>query len=74
MIQGVSCNDANLKPYWSRVMYRREDDCQREGIPFRSKIDISCDFVATFQAPLGTIRVIHLVDAWYMNRRLIDRE
>ena len=57
---------------WKHEVYRREDDCQREGIPFRSKIDISCDFVAAFQAPLGTSRVFHLVDAWYMNGRLID--
>jgi len=57
---------------WKHDVYRRKDDCARAGIFFRSKIDIACDFITTFQAPVGTERVFHLMDAWYMNRRLIE--
>jgi len=57
---------------WKHDVYRRKDDCDHAGISFRSKIDIACDFVATFQAPEGAERVCHLADSWYMNGRLIE--
>jgi len=57
---------------WKHEVYRRKDDCEQAGITFRSKIDIACDFAATFQSPAGTGRVFHLADSWYMNGRLIE--
>lgn len=57
---------------WKQAIYRREEDCRRSNMEFRSKVDMAAEFIRTFQAPAGSSRVCHLVDSWYMNSTMMD--
>lgn len=57
---------------WRQELYRREEDCRRSAVAFRSKVDIACQMAASFQAPAGAGRVVHLADSWYVNSKLAE--
>lgn len=50
-------------------LYRQEQVCQEEQLPFRSKIDLAEEIIRGFEPVSGT-RPHVLVDAWYTCKRL----
>jgi hypothetical protein len=50
-------------------MYRTKATCQKERVPFKSKVDLACDSITSFE-PLEGEQVHVLVDAWYTCQRL----
>lgn len=53
-------------------LYRKQDYCRDENIPYRSKIDLACQIIEDYKPPAGT-RLCVLVDRWYANKRLINK-
>lgn len=49
-------------------MYRQQAVCEREGVPFHSKVDLAVQVIQTFQPQPDTHTHV-LTDAWYTNRR-----
>lgn len=45
-------------------MYRQQQVCTREGVPFRSKIELMIERIRTFEPVAGT-RTHILLDSWY---------
>jgi SRSO17 transposase len=45
-------------------LYRQKAVCEREGVPFRSKVDIVLDMIRDFQ-PLAHTQTHVLLDSWY---------
>jgi hypothetical protein len=45
-------------------MYRQKSDCQQEGIPFSSKIDMAVNQIVDFEPVEGTHTHV-LIDSWY---------
>lgn len=50
-------------------LYRQKAVCEREDVPFQSKIDLALEGINSFAPPPGT-RTHVLMDAWYTCRRL----
>ena len=50
-------------------MYRRKVTCEREGVPFASKIDMAYEEVTTFEPPPDTHTHL-LIDSWYVTKRI----
>jgi hypothetical protein len=50
-------------------LYRQRAVCQREGVPFRSKIDLAVEAIGTFE-PAPDTRTHVLIDSWYTCRRV----
>jgi len=50
-------------------MYRQKVVCEREGVPFRSKVDIMEMLILTFEPVGGTLTHV-LLDAWYTSKRI----
>jgi hypothetical protein len=50
-------------------MYRTKVTCQKEKVPFKSKVDLAYDSIISF-VPLDGEHVHVLVDAWYTCQRL----
>ncbi len=50
-------------------LYRQKAVCEREGVPFRSKVDMAVEEIEQFQPVPGTHTHL-LVDAWYHCRRV----
>jgi len=50
-------------------LYRQKAVCEREGVPFRSKVDMAVEEIERFQPVPGTHTHI-LVDAWYHCKRV----
>ncbi len=50
-------------------LYRQREVCQREGIPFQSKVDMAVEEIQHFQPVAGTHTHL-LVDAWYHCRQV----
>ena len=50
-------------------MYRQKAVCEREGVPFHSKIDIMETLIRSFQ-PIAETSTHVLVDAWYGCKRI----
>jgi len=50
-------------------LYRQEGVCEREGVPFQSKIDQMETLIRTFEPVAGTLTHI-LLDSWYCAKRL----
>jgi SRSO17 transposase len=50
-------------------MYRQKAVCEREGVPFRSKVDIMETLILTFEPVDGTLTHV-LLDAWYTSKRI----
>jgi len=50
-------------------MYRQKAVCEREGVPFRSKVDIMETLILTFEPVAGTLTHV-LLDTWYTSKRI----
>lgn len=50
-------------------MYRQKTVCEREGVPFRSKVDIMETIILTFEPVAGTLTHV-LLDTWYTSKRI----
>lgn len=50
-------------------MYRQQEVCRREGVPFRSKIDLALETIRTFQ-PAPHTQTHLLIDSWYTCRKI----
>lgn len=50
-------------------LYRQRAVCEREGVPFRSKVDLAVETIERFQPVPGTHTHL-LVDAWYHCKRV----
>ena len=50
-------------------MYRQRVVCEREGVPFQSKVDLLAETIRTFMPPPGTHTHL-LVDSWYTCHRI----
>ena len=53
----------------SPQMYRQKSVCEREGVPFLSKVDLAEKAIREFE-PLPQTRTHVLVDSWYVNKRI----
>ncbi len=53
----------------SPQMYRQKSVCEREGVPFQSKVDLAEQVIMTF-APLPDTCTHVLIDSWYVNKRI----
>ncbi|MCP4308257.1 MAG: transposase [bacterium] len=50
-------------------MYSQKTVCEREGVPFRSKVDIMETIILTFEPVAGTLTHV-LLDTWYTSKRI----
>lgn len=50
-------------------LYRQQAVCEREGVPFRSKVDLAVEAIEHFQPVPGTHTHL-LIDAWYHCKRV----
>jgi hypothetical protein len=50
-------------------MYRQKKVCEREGVPFQSKVDLALKFLQEFE-PLPETHTHVLIDSWYVNKRI----
>jgi hypothetical protein len=50
-------------------LYRQKAVCDREKVPFQSKVDLAADVIRTF-APFADTQTHILMDSWYTCRRL----
>ena len=50
-------------------MYRQKVVCEREQVPFRSKVDLAVQTIGTFMPPADTQTHV-LIDSWYVNKRV----
>jgi hypothetical protein len=53
----------------SPQMYRQKSVCEKEGVPFQSKVDLAEKVIREFE-PLPNTRTHVLIDSWYVNKRL----
>ena len=63
LVQGLYVLGGRRCPLAPRL-YRQQAVCAAEGVPFRSKIDLMVDLIATFMPVPGTQTHV-LVDSWY---------
>lgn len=50
-------------------LYRQQAVCEREKVPFKSKVDLAEETIRTFEPVSGTLTHV-LMDSWYTCRRL----
>jgi hypothetical protein len=50
-------------------MYRQKAVCEREGVPFQSKVDLAEKVIREFE-PLTDTCTHVLIDSWYVNKRI----
>jgi hypothetical protein len=50
-------------------MYCQKKICEREGIPFRSKVDLALEAIREFE-PISETHTHVLIDTWYVNKRI----
>ena len=50
-------------------MYRQKSVCEREGVPFLSKVDLAEGVILSFE-PVPYTHTHVLVDSWYVNKRI----
>lgn len=68
LFEGVYVVEGRQYPL-SPQMYRQKAVCEREGMPFRSKVELAEETIQTFEALPGTC-THGLVDSWYVNKRI----
>ncbi|HZU87252.1 MAG TPA: transposase [Anaerolineaceae bacterium] len=68
LFEGVYVVEGHQYPL-SPQMYRQKAVCEREGIPFQSKVDLAEETIQTFE-PLPDTSTHVLVDSWYVNKRI----
>ena len=68
LVQGLYLLLSRRCPLLPRL-YRQRAVCEREGVPFQSKIDLMEQLIRTFEPVAGTLTHV-LLDAWYGEKRL----
>lgn len=68
LFQGVYCLLGRQMPLTPQ-MYRQQAVCEREGVPFQSKIDMTIHAIETFE-PAPNTHTHLLVDSWYVAKQV----
>ena len=68
LFEGVYVVEGHQYPL-SPQMYRQKTVCEREGVPFLSKIDMAENVILEFE-PLPNTCTHVLVDSWYVSKRI----
>ena len=68
LFEGVYVVEGHQYPL-SPQMYRQKSVCEREGIPFQSKVDLAECVILEFE-PLPNTCTHVLIDSWYVNKRI----
>jgi hypothetical protein len=68
LFQGVYVVEGHQYPLSPR-MYRQKKVCEREGVPFQSKVDLAEKVILEFE-PLADTCTHVLIDSWYVNKRI----
>jgi hypothetical protein len=68
LFEGVYVVEGHQFPL-SPQMYRQKAVCEREGVPFYSKVDLAEKAIQEFE-PLPKTQTHVLVDSWYVNKRI----
>jgi hypothetical protein len=68
LFEGVYMVEGHQYPL-SPQLYRQKSVCEREGVPFQSKVDLAEQVIADFE-PLPDTRTEVLIDSWYVNKRI----
>ncbi|MCB9155360.1 MAG: transposase [Caldilineae bacterium] len=68
LFQSVYCLLGRQLPLTPQ-MYRQKTVCEKEGVPFRSKIDMAVQEVETFVPPADTHTHV-LADSWYVAKQV----
>ncbi len=68
LFEGVYLVEGHQYPL-SPQMYRQKSVCEREGVPFQSKVDLAEKVILEFE-PLPDTDTHVLIDSWYVNKRI----
>ena len=68
LFEGVYVIEGHQYPL-SPQMYRQKAVCEREGVPFQSKVDLAEKVIQEFE-PLPDTCTHVLIDSWYFNKRI----
>jgi hypothetical protein len=68
LFEGVYVVEGHQYPL-SPQMYRQKTVCEREDVPFQSKVDLAEKVIQAFE-PLPDTCTHVLVDSWYVNKRI----
>jgi hypothetical protein len=68
LFQAVYVVEGHQYPLSPR-MYRQKTVCEREGVPFQSKVDLAEQVIGEFE-PLPDTCTHVLIDSWYVNKRI----
>jgi hypothetical protein len=68
LFQGIYVLEGHQYPLSPR-MYRQKKVCEREGVPFQSKVDLAEKVILEFE-PLADTCTHVLIDSWYVNKRI----
>jgi hypothetical protein len=68
LFEGVYVVESHQYPL-SPQMYRQKWVCEREGVPFQSKVDLAEKVIQEFE-PLPDTCTHVLIDSWYVNKRI----
>jgi hypothetical protein len=68
LFEGVYLLEGRQYPLSPRL-YRQKTVCEREGVPFQSKVDLAEKVILEFE-PLPDTRTHVLIDSWYVNKRI----
>jgi len=68
LFEGVYVVEGHQYPL-SPQMYRQKSVCEREGVPFQSKVDLAEKLIREFEPLPGTCTHV-LIDSWYVNKRI----
>ncbi len=68
LFEGVYVVEGHQYPL-SPQMYRQKSVCEREGVPFQSKVDLAEQVILEFE-PLPDTCTHVLIDSWYVNKRI----
>ena len=68
LFEGVYIVEGHQYPL-SPQMYRQKSVCERDGVPFQSKVDLAEKVIQEFE-PLPDTHTHVLIDSWYVNKRI----
>jgi len=68
LFQSLYCLAGHQLPLTPQ-MYRQKAVCEREGVPFLSKVDMALQTIQTFEPSPDTATHV-LMDSWYTNKRI----
>jgi hypothetical protein len=68
LFEGVYVVEEHQYPL-SPQLYRQKSVCEREGVPFQSKVDLAEKVIQEFE-PLPDTHTHVLIDSWYVNKRI----